>query len=143
MLRDALVSILADMLSLYVPISKKTVIEMLEKNKLLDMDIANQKSINEKIEQLASSLHKSSELMQEIEHEFMQQRIIAEKWKDEAETYQSIAQLNQNEVEAVRKIFGQHVSAESKKSYRLSILWGAIFCIIGVIGGFLLSILIV
>jgi len=142
MLRDTLVSILAEMLSSYIPMSKKSIITLMEKNKLLNMDIENQKNIADKIQQLSDSLEKSSELMKEIESDFEQQRILAEKWKDEAETYQSIAQLNQDEVNAVRKIFGQQINLENRRSIRFSIFLGALFCIIGIVGGFLLSALI-
>ena len=114
----------------------------MEKNKLLNMDIENQKNIADKIQQLSDSLEKSSELMKEIESDFEQQRILAEKWKDEAETYQSIAQLNQDEVNAVRKIFGQQINLENRRNIRFSIFLGALFCIIGIVGGLLLSALI-
>ncbi|MCL2592304.1 MAG: hypothetical protein FWD82_02945 [Defluviitaleaceae bacterium] len=85
------------------------------------------------------SLKKSSELMYEIEIEFSKQKELAEKWKEEASTSQIIAQLNQEEVEAVTKIFGGQVEKVHKKSGRMSLLWNIIFCLIGLVGGYLIS----
>ncbi len=116
-----------------------TVRLLLDKNNLLQQDRKHAKNIADKISELTESLNKSGKLMAEIEAEFEKQKVLAEKWKEEAETSQIIASLNQQEVEAVTKIFGNKIEKENKKSGRISILWGAFFCVIGLVGGFLLS----
>ena len=135
MLTDVLISILASL----VGVSTSVLKPLFEKSKLLKQDQEHAKNLSDKITELTESLSKSAQLMAEIETEFAKQKDLAEKWKSEAETSQIIASLNQQEVEAVTKIFGKKLEKENKKSGRASILWSAFFCVIGLVGGFLLS----
>ena len=135
MLTDVLISILASL----VGVSTSVLKPLFEKFKLLKQDQEHAKNLSDKITELTESLSKSAQLMAEIETEFAKQKDLAEKWKSEAETSQIIASLNQQEVEAVTKIFGKKLEKENKKSGRASILWSAFFCVSGLVGGFLLS----
>lgn len=57
------------------------------------------------------------------------------------ETKQSevLVHLNETKVEAIEKLIERPIKRESQNSKRSSILWGALFCIIGIIGGFLIG----
>jgi|GEM_PF-2499309 len=112
---------------------------LFRKAKLLKRNKKNTQLLSQKIEVLSTSLQQSSLLMTEIEAELAKQKLRAEKWTEEAETSKIIAEMNEKELEAARKILGGEVKAESKRSGRSAWLWSAFFCIIGIIGGFLLS----
>ena len=77
--------------------------------------------------------------MQEIELEFEKQKELATKWKEQADTSKVIASMNQQEIEAVSKLFGGQLEKENKKSNRQSLIQNALFCIIGLVGGYLIS----
>lgn len=77
-------------------------------------------------------------LMAEIESEFQQQKELAEKWSKEAETSQIIASLSEKEVEAVTKLFGGVLKEDEKKSSKKS-WWNLFFCLLGILGGYLVS----
>ena len=75
--------------------------------------------------------------MSEIEAEFERQKQLAEKWQEEAATSQIIASMNQEEVDAVTKLFGNQLAKESKKSGRQSWWWSLFFCLLGIVGGYI------
>lgn len=134
-----LVDILISMLSSATGISATILDELFTKANLLKKDEESSKKLTFKINELTESLGKSAQLMSEVEAEFAKQKELAEKWKSEAETSKIIASMSQKEVDAVTKIFGKKIEYESKKSGRTSIAWSAFFCIVGLVGGFLLS----
>lgn len=98
-----------------------------------------QETLSKKLEKLTNNLHETSTLMSEIEIEFQQQKELAEKWSKEAETSQIIASMSEKEVEAVSKLFGGVIKEDEKKSNRISWWWNLFFCILGIIGGYLVS----
>ena len=77
--------------------------------------------------------------MAEIEEEFERQKKLAEEWKEQETTSKIIASMNQDEIDAVAKIFGGQLEKEAKKSGRSAIIQNIIFCILGIIGGYLIS----
>lgn len=77
--------------------------------------------------------------MAEIEEEFERQKKLAEEWKEQEATSKIIASMNQDEIDAVAKIFGGQLEKEAKKSGRSAIIQNIIFCILGIIGGYLIS----
>ena len=99
----------------------------------------NPEALSIKIDELTNSLRKSSELMSDIEAEFIKQKDFAMKLKEEAETSQLIASMKREEVDAVNRIFSSTVKNEGRKSSRISVVWSAVFCIIGLFGGILLQ----
>lgn len=131
--------ILVEMLSSLIGISSTTLKQLFQKADLLKQNEQSAKLLADKIEELTTTLHASSELMSEIEAEFEKQKISADKWKEEAATSEIIASLNQKEVAAVSKIFGGQLKAESKVSSRWALFWNVVFCAIGLVGGFLIS----
>lgn len=58
---------------------------------------------------------------------------------EEAKQSEVLVHLNETEVEAIEKLIERPIKRESQNSKRSSILWGALFCIIGIIGGFLIG----
>ena len=88
---------------------------------------------------LTNSLQETSMLMADIEMEFQQKKELAEKWSEQAETSQIIASMSKKEVEAVSKIFGGILEDEEKKSNKISWWWNLFFCVLGIVGGYLVS----
>ena len=122
-----------------LPVPYKTLRELFRKHQLLKDDEKRRELLANQIDELSSSLKKSAVLMGEIEIEFERQKQQAEKWSEEAKTSKLIASMNQDEVDAVTKIFGKQIVRSSKGTNRMSIIWGIVFCIIGLAGGYLIS----
>ena len=77
--------------------------------------------------------------MFEIEIEFQQQKELAKKWQKEVETSKIIASMSEKEIEAITKLFGGVIKEDEKKSTRRTWLWNLFFCLLGIIGGYLVS----
>ena len=99
----------------------------------------NPEALSLKISELSDSLKKSSELMSDIEVEFIKQKEFTKRLKEEAETSQLIASLNREEVDAVNRIFSSTVKKEGRKSSNISVAWNAFFCLIGLVGGYFIT----
>ena len=132
-------NMLIDILASLIGVSSSVLASLFVKAKILKQDQVHSKKLTDKINELTVSLRKSAQLMEEVEAEFARQKDLAEKWKSEAETSKIIASLNQQEVDAITKVFGNKLEIENKKSGKASIFWGAFFCLVGLVGGFLLS----
>lgn len=131
--------ILLAILESLVGVTPKTLKLLFEKAKLLKQDEKNAELLAIKINELAVSLHKSSELMSEIEVEFANQKKLADKWAEEASISQNIASLNEEEVTAVSKILDKQLKKESKIADRRSLFLSILFCLVGLLGGYLIS----
>lgn len=139
MLVEALIQVFSGMLSALTGVSKNVIEIFYHKKQILKSDKKNQEELSEKLDRLTTSLQESSVLMSEIELEFQQQKELAEKWKKEAETSQIIASMSEKEVEAVTKLFGGVLKEDEKKSNRRSWWWNLFFCLLGIVGGYLVS----
>lgn len=117
----------------------KTLEELFDISHLLNTDKKQSENLSIKIEELSSSLSKSAELMSDIEIEFERQKEIADKWKEEAKAAQIITSMTKEEIETVSKLFGGQIQEENKKSSKISWMQNLIFCILGIVGGFLVS----
>lgn len=136
-LSEAVVMFLSALLSSFTGISESVIETFFRKKNLLENEKKQQEILSGKIEELTKSLHESSRLMYEIEIEFERQKQLAEKWLEEAATSQIIASMNQEEVDAVTKLFGNQLTKESKKSGRQSWWWSLFFCLLGIAGGYI------
>ena len=134
-----MITVLSTLLSSFTGVSVSVIELFYKKRKLLANEKKQQEILSEKIEKLTQSLHESSQLMIEIEAEFDRQKKMAEKWKEEAATSQVIAAMNQNEIDAVTKLLGNQIEKESKKSGRQSWWWSLFFCLLGIVGGYILA----
>ena len=139
MLVDALIEVFSGMLSALTGVSQNIIEIFYHKKQILKDDKKKQEELSQKLDRLTASLHESSVLMSEIEIEFQQQKELAEKWHKEAETSQIIASMSEKEVEAVTKLFGGVIKEDEKKSTRRSWWWNLFFCLLGIIGGYLVS----
>ena len=133
------IDILISILSSLIGVSEFVLTDLFKKHRILREDKKQTQALSSKIERLTNSLKESSELMQEIELEFEKQKELATKWKEQADTSKVIASMNQQEIEAVSKLFGGQLEKENKKSNRQSLIQNALFCIIGLVGGYLIS----
>ena len=138
-LSETMISFLSTLLSAFTGVSVSVIELFYKKRKLLANEKKQQDILSQKIDKLTQSLHESSQLMTEIEAEFDRQKKLAEKWKEEAATSQVIAALNQDEIDAVTKLLGRQLEKESKKSGRQSWWWSLFFCILGIVGGYVIA----
>lgn len=139
MLVDALIEVFSGMLSALTGVSQNIIEIFYHKKQILKDDKKKQEELSQKFDRLTASLHESSVLMSEIEIEFQQQKELAEKWYKEAETSQIIASMSEKEIEAVTKLFGGVIKEDEKKSNRRSWWWNLFFCVLGIVGGYLVS----
>ncbi|MBQ8504116.1 MAG: hypothetical protein IJ491_07555 [Clostridia bacterium] len=139
MITEFIIEVLSSLMSGLTGISDTFIELFFRKKQILKEDKKKQETLSKKLEKLTENLHETSVLMAEIETEFQQQKELAEKWSKEAETSQIIASMSEKEVEAVTKIFGGILKEDEKKSSKKSWWWNLFFCILGIIGGYLVS----
>ncbi|MBR6572368.1 MAG: hypothetical protein IKK77_01440 [Clostridia bacterium] len=139
MITELIIEVLSSLMSGLTGVSDTFIELFFRKKQILKEDKKTQETLSKKLEKLTDNLHETSVLMAEIETEFQQQKELAEKWSKEAETSQIIASMSEKEVEAVTKIFGGVLKEDEKKSSRKSWWWNLFFCILGIIGGYLVS----
>ena len=138
---DFLVDIMSSILSSIIDIDDMIIRSLFRKKSFLRTEKKTKETISNKLEQLTNNLHDTSVLMAEIEAEFDKPKELAEKWKEEAENSKAIASLGKNEIEAIRKIFGGVLEEGEKKSSRRAWWWNLFFCLLGIVGGCLVTLL--
>ncbi len=136
---EILASVMINAASNILGISSDIFKVLFEKRKIVDSEKKQQEILSEKINKLTVSLHESSQLMNEIEEEFEKQKELAKEWEEKADTSKVIAEMHQEEIDAVSKILGKQLKNESKKSDKKAFFWNAVFCIIGILGGYFAS----
>ncbi len=139
MITEILINALSMVLSALTGVSDTFIELFFRKEKILKDEKKSQETLSNKLEKLTNNLHETSVLMEEIEKEFQQQKELAEKWNKEAETSKIIASMNEKEVEAVTKIFGGVLKEDEKKSSKKNWWWNLFFCILGIVGGYIVS----
>lgn len=139
MITEFMIEVLASLMSGLTGISDTFIELFFRKKRILKEGKKAQETLSRKLEKLTEHLHETSVLMAEIEIEFQQQKELAEKWSKEAETSQIIASLSEKEVEAVTKLFGGVLKEDGKKSSKKSWWWNLFFCLLGILGGYLVS----
>lgn len=138
-LLEAVASIMINIASSILGVSEDFFKILFEKKKILKSEKKQQEILSEKINKLTISLHESSQLMNEIEEEFEKQKELAKIWEEKANTSKVIAEMHQEEIDAVSKILSKQLKTESKKSDKKALIWNVAFCIIGILGGYLIS----
>lgn len=139
MITEILINAFSMVLSALIGVSDTFIELFFRKEKILKDEKKSQETLSNKLEKLTNNLHETAVLMEEIEKEFQQQKELAEKWNKEAETSKIIASMNEKEVEAVTKIFGGVLKEDEKKSSKKNWWWNLFFCILGIIGGYIVS----
>ena len=139
MINEFLIEVFSVILSVSTGISYAKIERFFKKKKILKEDKITQETLSKKLEKLTNNLHETANLMAEIEVEFEQQKKLAEKWKNEAETSQLIAAMSEKEIAAVTKLFGGVLENGERQSSKRSWWWSLFFCLLGIIGGYLVS----
>ena len=139
MIVNVLIEILSGIISSLTGVSDSFIELFFRKKQLLKDEKKSKEALSKKLEKLTNNLHETSMLRAEIESEFQQQKELAKKWSKEAETSQIIASLSEKEVEAVTKLFGGVIKEDEKKSSKKSWWWNLFFCLLGILGGYLVS----
>lgn len=115
-----------DVNSLREIIEKKNYSET-EKNLLQNFDI------------IQGKLMESQEIIENTLKEVSEQRKIFEKMSSDAEICKNILEINEEQLDSVRLLFERPIRSEGKKATINTIVFGAIFCILGVLLGYLLA----
>lgn len=136
---EILASIMINTASGILGISEDLIKNLFKKKQIANSEKKQQEILSEKIRRLTSSLQESSQLMNEIEEEFQKQKELAKEWEKKADMSRTIAAMHQEEIDAVSKLLSKQLRSEGKKSDRKSFVWNIVFCIIGIIGGYLTS----
>lgn len=137
--REKFAETLYDLLNSLYGNNGNFIASIIKKQILIKNSRLRQRVLSEKIKKLSDNLSRSSILMEEIETEFQKQKEIAEEWKKEADTAKAIASMHQEEIDAVSKVLGVQMEKENKKSSRHALIWNIVFCVAGIIGGYLIS----
>lgn len=138
-LAEMISEILVNLASAFIGVNPKKLNELLRKTRIVQDTKKQQQVLSSKIERLTESLHESSVLMTEIEEEFNKQKLQAAKWQEEADTAKIIAEMHQEEIAAISKVLGVQLEKEGKKSDRKALFWNIFFCVVGILGGYLVS----
>ena len=136
---EAVASVMINIASSILGVSEDFFKILFEKKKIVNSEKKQQEILSEKINKLTVSLHESSQLMNEIEQEFEKQKELAKIWEEKADTSKAIAEMHQEEIDAVSKILTKQLKTENKKSDKKAFIWNVAFCIIGILGGYLIS----
>lgn len=138
-IREKFAETLYDLLNSIYGNNGNLIASIIKKQLLLKNSRLRQRVLSEKLKKLTEYLSKSSLLMEEIEVEFQKQKEIAEEWKKEADTAKAIASMHQEEIDAVSNVLGVELKKENRKSSRRTLIWSIVFCVAGIIGGYLIS----
>lgn len=136
---EALASVMISIAANILGVSSDFFKILFEKRKIVNSEKKQQEILSEKINRLTASLHESSQLMNEIEEEFEKQKELARIWEEKADTSKAIAEMHQEEMDAVSKILSKQLKEEGKKSDKKAFIWNVVFCVIGILGGYLIS----
>lgn len=138
-LTEVISEILITLASAVIGVNSSKLKELFRKTRIAQDTKKQQQVLSEKIERLTESLHQSSVLMTEIEEEFEKQKLLAVKWQEEADTAKILAEMHQEEIAAISKVLGVQLAKEGKKSDRKALFWNIVFCVVGIVGGYLVS----
>lgn len=136
---EALAITLLESVSGLTTVTSEVVHTLFRKKRIVSSEKQQQEVLSEKITRLTTSLHESAQLMNEIEIEFAKQKRLADEWEEKADMSKVVAELHQNEINAVARILGTQLEEEGKKSDRKALRSNIIFCILGIIGGYVIS----
>ena len=109
--------------------------------------ILNKKSINNSentkisasIDAVSKNLVDSKETIENALREIEKQKILYEQMKQEAEIYQQITSMNQEQVDALNKLLESTLNKQEKKSFPKTFMWNLFFCILSAVLGFVLG----
>lgn len=136
---ETLASALLNMASGMLGVSVDFLDILFKKRQIVYSEKKQHEVLSEKIKKLTTSLEESTQLMAEIETEFQKQQALAKEWEEKADTSKVIAEMHQGEIDAVAKVLASQLQSEGKKSDRKSFVLNALFCVLGILGGYLAS----
>lgn len=138
-LAEVISEVLTSLASAIIGVNSIVFKELFRKTRIARDTKKQQQVLSDKIERLTESLHQSSVLMTEIEQEFEKQKTLAVKWQEEADTAKALAEMHQEEIAAISKVLGVQLEKESRKADKKAFLWNVAFCLIGILGGYLVT----
>jgi len=136
---EAIADIMLNIASSIYGVSEEVVNALFKKRYIVNEEKKHQEVLSEKITRLTNSLHESSQLINEIEEELIKQKRLAEEWEEKADTSKIIVDMHQAEIDAVSKILRNQLKSENKASDKKTLIWNIVFCIAGILGGYLIS----
>ena len=89
--------------------------------------------VEDRVDSLVAALRESTTLIGEIENEIAARSELARRLTADIHRHRELLKLNREEVEAVAQTLRVEVRAEGRRGFRLNILVGAIFFVLGVV----------
>ncbi len=84
-----------------------------------------------RIDKLTAALKSSSQLVSEVESEIQARKELVVELQKDAEKYEKLISLNQEQVDAVAQVLQGELTKESGKSFKKSLLVNFIFFLLG------------
>jgi VIT1/CCC1 family predicted Fe2+/Mn2+ transporter len=93
----------------------------------------NSSTLEDRLEQLGRTMRDAAKLLNQVQAEIEARSARAKNLKEEAQTAEELAKLNQAERDAIATLVRNEIGAETRKATRQSYIAGALFFIAGVI----------
>lgn len=135
-MNTAILNIMIAITSSFLGINLKDIKKILNKKSINNSE--NTK-ISASIDAVSKNLVDSKETIENALREIEKQKILYEQMKQEAEIYQQITSMNQEQVDALNKLLESTLNKQEKKSFPKTFMWNLFFCILSAVLGFVLG----
>lgn len=135
-MNTAILNIMISITSSFLGINLKDIKKILNKKSINNSENAR---ISASIDAVSKNLVDSKETIENALREIEKQKILYEQMKQEAEIYQQITSMNQEQVDALNKLLESTLNKQEKKSFPKTFMWNLFFCILSAVLGFVLG----
>lgn len=90
-----------------------------------------EETLEDRINKLTSALKESSHLVSQVESEIQSRQLLVKELQDDAERYEKLVSLNQNQVDAVAQVLQGELRKEGKSSFWKGVAVNFVFFILG------------
>lgn len=135
-MNTAILNIMISITSSFLGINLKDIKKILNKKSINNSENAK---ISASIDAVSKNLVDSKETIENALREIEKQKILYEQMKQEAEIYQQITSMNQEQVDALNKLLESTLNKQEKKSFPKTFMWNLFFCILSAVLGFVLG----
>lgn len=110
--------------------------------KILDTESINKSEntkISASIDAVSKNLVDSKEIIETALREIEKQKNLYEQMKQEAEIYQQLTSMNQDQVDALNKLLESTLNKQEKRAFPKTFMWNLFFCVLSAVLGFVLG----
>ncbi|MDO9491257.1 hypothetical protein [Acetobacterium sp.] len=132
---DAIIEINAYILTYFVGIDTKMLRNILKKEHFNEVE----NNILQSFDIIQEKLTESQIIIENTLKEVSEQKRVFEKMSSDAEICKNVLELNEKQFESIRVLIERPIKNEGKKATINTIIFGAFFCIVGVVLGYLLA----